>query len=85
MTAISMPTDPLPLLFNFDDGDVAPPGSPDGNINAGDYVVMMRLVLGLLAPGDSELAHGDLYPPGAPDGEIGLPDLLQLLQLLQLL
>ncbi|MGB5715962.1 MAG: metallophosphoesterase [Gammaproteobacteria bacterium] len=74
--------DPIPLTFNFDDGDVAPLGSPDGDINAGDTVVMMRIVLGLLTPGDIELAHGDLYPSGAPDGEIGLPDLLQLLQLL---
>ncbi|MGB5178181.1 MAG: metallophosphoesterase family protein [Gammaproteobacteria bacterium] len=73
--------DPIPLTYNFDDGDVAPLGSPDDQINAGDHVVMMRIVLGLLTPGDLELAHGDLYPPGAPDGEIGLPDLLQLLQL----
>ncbi|MEN8106603.1 MAG: metallophosphoesterase [Pseudomonadota bacterium] len=73
--------DPIPLTFNFDDGDVAPRDNPDGNINAGDYVVMMRIVLGLVTAGDTELAHGDLYPPGAPDGEIGLPDMLQLLQL----
>jgi hypothetical protein len=73
--------DPIPLTFNFDDGDVAPPGSPDGNINAGDYVVMIRIALELVTPGGSELAHGDLYPVGAPDGVIGLPDVLQLLQL----
>ena len=77
-------TDPIPLTFNFDDGDVAPLGSPDSNINAGDLHVMMRIVLGLVSPGNTELAHGNIYPPGAPDGEIGLPDLLQLLQLLQL-
>lgn len=75
-------TDPLPLTFNFDDGDVAPRGSPDGELNAGDVVVMLQLVLGPFVAGKSELAHGDLYPPGAPDGAIGLPDLLQLLQLL---
>jgi hypothetical protein len=73
--------DPIPLTINFDDGDVAPPGSPDGNINAGDYVVMLRIVLGQLTPGPTELAHGDLYPAGTPDGVIGLPDLLQQLQL----
>ena len=75
--------DPVPLAFNFNDGDVAPLGSPDGNINAGDYVVMLRMVLGILTPGATELAHGDLYPPGAPDGTINLQDLMQLLQLLQ--
>lgn len=73
--------DPVPLTFNFDDGDVAPLGSPDGNINAGDYVVMMRIALELVTPGATELAHGDLYPAGTPDGVIGLPDVLQLLQL----
>jgi len=73
--------DPIPLVFNNDDGDVAPLGSPDGHVNAGDYLVMIRIVLGLVTPGDTELAHGDLYPSGAPDGEINLSDLLQLLQL----
>jgi hypothetical protein len=61
---------------------VAQLGSPDSNITTGDYLVMLRIVLGLVTPGDTELAHGDLYPVGAPDGVIDLPDLLQLLQLL---
>ena len=69
--------DPIPLTFNFDDGDVA----TDGNINTGDYVVMMRLVLGLVQPDDTYLAHGDLYPAGLPDGIISLQDLLVFQQL----
>lgn len=74
-------SDPVPLIFNHADGDVAPLGDPDGAINGGDYVVMLRLVLKLLQPTDMELAHGDLYPPGVPDGRIDLPDLLLLQQM----
>jgi subtilisin family serine protease len=75
-------TDPLPLGYNFDDGDLAPLGDPDGTVNTADYLVALRLVLGTLTATDQELAHGDLYPPDAPDGAITLPDLLLLLQLM---
>ncbi len=34
--------DPLPLLFNYNDGDVAPLGAPNGVIDAGDLVVMQH-------------------------------------------
>jgi len=71
-------TDPIPLDFNFADGDVV----TDGNINAGDDVVMTRITLGLVQPDNTELAHGDLYPPGNPDGIINLQDLLVFKQLL---
>ena len=73
--------DPLPLIENFDDGDLAPLGAPDGGINAGDVVIGLRIVLGLLEPTDLELSHGDLYPPGSPDGVIGLADLILLQKL----
>jgi hypothetical protein len=70
--------DPIPLDFNFSDGDVV----TDGNINGGDYVVMIRLALDLDQPDITDLAHGDLYPQGNPDGMINLQDLLLFLQLL---
>jgi len=75
---LSDATDPIPLDFNFADGDVV----TDGNINAGDYLVMVRLVLGLVQTDNASLAHGDLYPPGSPDGIIDLQDLLVFWQLL---
>lgn len=72
---IAQGSDPLtPIVY----GDLAPLGAPDGVLNAGDYVVMLRIVLGELEPDASMLARGDLYPPGAPDGVINLQDLLQL-------
>jgi subtilisin family serine protease len=74
-------SDPIPLTFNYADGDIAPLGSPDGMVNGADYQVALRIVLGFITPGTLELSHGDLYPPGAPDGVIGLPDLLLLLKL----
>jgi DNA-binding beta-propeller fold protein YncE len=70
--------DPVPLNFNYMDGDVAPIGNPDGSINAADYLVMSRMVLGLVAADTGALAHGDLYPVGAPDGKITLSDLILL-------
>jgi len=74
--------DPAPLDPDVADGDVAPLGSPDGNLNAGDLVVMMRLVTGELEPGPIEQLHGDMYPIGNPDGSVNTSDLMILLQLL---
>jgi hypothetical protein len=70
--------DPVPLIFNYADGDVAPRGAPDGAVNAGDLVVCLQFVTGALTPTDEERAHADLYPVGAPDGDIDLSDYLQL-------
>jgi lysophospholipase L1-like esterase len=74
--------DPIPLDFNFADGDLAPLGAPDGQVNAGDYLLALRITLGLLTVTSPQLAHGDLYPPGAPDGVINIQDLILLQQLL---
>jgi hypothetical protein len=72
------PVDPIPLLFNFNDGDVA----TDGDVNAGDYLVILRAILGLTPVTNNMLAHNDLYPTGAPDGIITIQDLILLQQLL---
>jgi subtilisin family serine protease len=73
-------TDPVPTLYNYEDGNVAPYGSPDSETNAGDLLVCMQLVLGIKQVTNLELAHADLYPDGAPDGVITLSDYLLLLQ-----
>jgi hypothetical protein len=75
--ALADATDPIPLDFNFADGDVV----TDGNIDVSDAVVMERLVVGLVQPDNTHLAHGDLYPPGNPDGIINIQDLLLFQQL----
>jgi hypothetical protein len=73
-------TDPIPTLYNYEDGDVAPYGSPDSETNAGDVLVCMQLVLGIKPVTNLELAHVDLYPVDAPDGVITLSDYLLLLE-----
>ena len=73
-------TDPIPLTYNFDDGDLAPLGAPDGIVNVADYLIGERIVQGQVPVTDLELSHGDLYPPGAPDGVIDVSDLLLILQ-----
>lgn len=78
----SDPLDPLSWP-NFADGDIAPLGSPDGLINAADYLIAQRIVLGELTATSLELAHGDLYPAGSPDGIINTSDLILLLKLVQ--
>jgi hypothetical protein len=75
------PTDPIPLDFNFNDGDVAPPGALDGIVNAADMLVVTRAVLGLIPVDNSLLSHADLYPAGTPDGNIDLRDLLLVMKL----
>ncbi len=78
-------SDPVDLTSwpNFADGDVSPLGAPDGSVNASDYLVMQRIVLGDISVTSLELAHGDLYPAGAPDGVIDMSDLILLLKLVQ--
>jgi len=76
--------DSIPLLFNYEDGIVAPYGAPRTATtpNASDLLVCLQLVLGLKPVTGLELAHVDLYPSGAPDGAITLSDLLLLQQLM---
>ncbi|OGI59214.1 MAG: hypothetical protein A2V58_06190 [Candidatus Muproteobacteria bacterium RBG_19FT_COMBO_61_10] len=71
--------DPIPLTYNYNDGDLAPRNAPNGVVDAADYVVAQQIVLGKIQPTAQDLARGDLYPPGAPDGVIDLPDMLLLL------
>jgi subtilisin family serine protease len=73
--------DPIPVDFNFNNGDLAPWNAPDGNINAADTLIATSLALGIRAPGTAQLQHGDVYPPGAPDGEINTQDLLLIMQM----
>ncbi len=68
---------------NYADGDIAPLGSPDGVVNAGDYLVAQRISLDEISATSLELSHGDLFPAGSPDGVIDTSDLILLLKLIQ--
>mgnify|MGYP001816146422 FL=1 len=68
-------------LYNIDPtqsntGDVSPLGSPDGQINTGDLVVMTRLVSGTLLPTALESALADIND----DTQVNVADLLLLQQ-----
>jgi len=69
-------SDPIPLNYNYADGDIGPLGAPDGIVNHADLVIMNQLMLGQLPVTTTELSHVDLYPPGAPDGVIDLSDMV---------
>ena len=70
--------DPAPLVVDQTDGDLAPLGTPDGNLNVGDLLIMQRVITGQLVPGPVEILHGDLYP----DGVLNLQDLILQQQLI---
>ena len=68
-------TDPIPLLFNYANGDVV----TNDDVNAGDVLVTLQLALGVRATTDHDLAYVDIYPSGAPDGAVTLSDYIVLL------
>jgi hypothetical protein len=55
-------------------GDVGPRGAPDGRLDAGDLVVLTRLVTGAIAPSTLESALADINA----DGQLNAADLLLL-------
>jgi len=63
----------------FADGDIAPLGAPDGILNAGDYLVATRIVLGGLPVNALALAHIDMDM----DDDVDAGDLLLVLQAIQ--
>jgi len=75
---ISDNQDPEPLVSATVAGDIAPLGAPDGLVNAADYLVCLRVVLGIIDPPYTEIQNADLYPPGSPDNIIDLSDLILL-------
>ena len=62
------------------DGDLAPWGAPDCQLNAADLFTMQRIVLGEITATPLDYQNGDLYPPapGPPDGVINVSDLILL-------
>lgn len=61
-------------------GDLAPLSNPDGVLNAADFMILQRMVLGSLSPTQAQLRVGDVAPLGAPDGELNAGDLVVLMR-----
>ena len=64
-------------MQHYADGDLAPWGSPDGQVNAADVLIATQLALGLRVPGTLQFAHGDMNF----DDAIDLADLLLIKQI----
>ena len=76
-----------PGLSQVSSGDIAPLGSPDGQVNVGDALVALRFALNLEPghPTSDELSHGDIAPldynnQPNPDGQITVGDALVILR-----
>ena len=67
-----------PAVIHALNGDLAPWGAPDGQLNAADLLIMQRIVLGEIIATPADLQNGDLFPPGSPDGIINTSDLILL-------
>ncbi len=68
--------DPLPLYFNYRDGDV----DASGAVDIADALIAMRITSGLEPPSTLQLQHGDVTPAGAPDGAIDISDALVIMR-----
>lgn len=68
------------------DGDLAPLGARDGNVNVADALIALRYALRLIQPVPAtDLVHGDVAPMAAgnvsnPDGAITIADALLILR-----
>jgi hypothetical protein len=74
-----------PASFCLPDGDIAPLGSPDGQVNVGDALVALRFALSLETPTQGDRQHGDVSPLDIhckpnPDGQINVGDALVILR-----
>lgn len=55
-------------------GDVAPHGSPDGQLKAADVFLLERFIFGDITPTPLEQTIGDVAPLGNPDGVLNAAD-----------
>jgi hypothetical protein len=77
---VAFGSDPLNnVSVPIPDGDLAPYGNPDGDINAGDVLIALRIALGQITPSPLDIAHGDMNT----DGVIDIFDLMLITELVQ--
>ena len=81
LTAFSVLLTPTNLLaVTVPAGDVAPYGSPDGQVNVADVLILQRFVMDDLIPTTEELLVGDVAPFGSPDGFLNAADVAVLMR-----
>jgi len=69
-----------PIQINLDPSDADADVVPDGQLNAGDFLVATRIVLELKTATTEELIHGDMNG----DGQFTLSDLILIMQAIQI-
>jgi hypothetical protein len=68
--------DPLPLDYNYADGDL----DASGTVDTADVLLAEQITLGQLTATTLHLQHGDVRPETAPDGIIDLSDTLMIVR-----
>ena len=61
-------------------GDLAPRGSPDGQLNVGDLLILQQFVIGTQTPIGNESLVADVAPLGSVDGQINAGDVVVLMR-----
>ena len=61
-------------------GDLAPLNAADGELDAADFLILQRFILGTLTPTPEQILIGDVAPLGSPDGELNAGDLAVLMR-----
>lgn len=61
-------------------GDLAPIASPNGILDAGDLLILQRIVMGSLVATPEQQLVGDVAPLGNPDGVLNAADVVVLMR-----
>jgi hypothetical protein len=61
-------------------GDIAPFGTPDGDVNVADLDLLRQFVSGDAAPGLEQQSLADLAPLNSPDGVLNIADIVVMEQ-----
>ncbi len=80
---IANASDPLnpASVPNYQKGDIAPHGAPDGVVDVADAMLAIRIASGQVSPTSLDLAQGDIAPLGTPpNGSIDIADALLILR-----
>jgi murein DD-endopeptidase MepM/ murein hydrolase activator NlpD len=62
------------------DGDLAPHNVYDGVVNVADYLVALRMSIGLIPQTELDIAHGDMQSNGASAGVIDTGDVILIMR-----
>jgi hypothetical protein len=65
---------------DYEPGDVAPLGAPDGIVDVADALLTMRIATGQISPSAADLARADVAPLNGSDGKLDVADALLIMR-----